>query len=53
MTLFITRVAYGKESTPIKDREYKITGLKDSPVGSEKEWEEFIKDKNFTKVEII
>ena len=44
MTTFVlVRVPYGKKSTPVKDREYVIEGVRNCPVGTIKEWKEFMK----------
>lgn len=54
MTLEIKRVVYGKESTPVEDREYIIEGVPGCPVGTLKNWQDFIKDKKqYTGVEIV
>ena len=42
-TFVLVRVPYGKKSTPVKDREYVIEGVRNCPVGTIKEWKEFMK----------
>ena len=36
-TIFVERVEYGKDSTPVEDREYVLAGTK-GPVGTINEW---------------
>ena len=53
LKLKIRRVVYGKESTPVEDREYNALGVPFSPVGTVKEWEKFAKEKGMDGVEVI
>lgn len=46
----IRRVRYGKPSTPVKDREYRVEGVPNSPVGTTKEWLKFAKDNGFAGI---
>jgi len=43
--LGFSRVSYGKADTPEDKREYYLEGTKDSPVGTRKEIEEFLRQK--------
>jgi hypothetical protein len=45
--LAVERVPYGKDDTPVDEREYKLQGHPESPVGTRKEWDEFAKSKGF------
>ena len=45
--LYTHRVSYGKESTPIEDREYRWGN---SPVGNREEWLTFAKEHGFKGV---
>ena len=49
--LRVYRVPYGKEDTPIEDREYQINSS--CPVGNKKEWLEFAKKKGFKGVRFV
>ena len=48
-TLFLKRVAYGKASTPLAEREY--TAGAGSPVGTLADWSKFAQQKGFNYVE--
>jgi len=45
-TLIVSRVTYGKQTTPFKDREY-VSNKWGFPVGTRIEWEKFAKQKGF------
>ena len=45
--LYIHRVSYGKESIPIKDREYRWGN---SPVGNREEWLKFAREHGYDGV---
>ena len=45
--IVFNRVNYGKVDTPMDEREYRLTNIKDSPVGTVKEIKNWIKDKGY------
>ncbi len=48
--LEVKRVPYGKRSTPLKDREFKIKGLPESPVGNIDEFRKWAGKHGYHKV---
>ena len=49
--LLVYRVPYGKDDTPIEDREYRLEGV--SSVGNRKEWLGFAKQNKFKGVRFV
>jgi len=53
MRLELARVPYGKLDTPIEDREYKIRGQPNCPVGNIEEWKDYARNNFYTKLAIF
>ena len=53
MNLMIERVVYGRDDTPLEDREYVIVGQSNCPVGTVKDWNEFAKKNGFDEVVVL
>lgn len=53
MKLVCKRVCYGKKSTPVEDREYRVLGAGSAAVGNRREWTEFAREHSFQAVEFV
>ena len=51
--LTIQRVSYGRADTPEADREYRVYGVANSPVGTKADWERFASEQNLKGLRIM
>ena len=51
--LMIERAIYSKDSTPEKDRDYKLVGDLWGPAGNLSDWEDFAKQNDYDGVQIF